>query len=147
MRSTMIVVADTTIARFFTADSADSPLHEIETMVHPESRLHDREITSDLPGKGKGGNKSGGHAYQGETDPKKHEVTLFAKQVAIYLDDARKANKMASLLVVATPGFLGEMRMHLSSDTSKKIVFELDKRFTHCSPADIRNQLPKYLTH
>ena len=147
MKSTMIVVADTTAARIFTAESADSPLNEIEVMIHSEARLHDREITSDLPGKGKGGGESGGHAYQGETNPKKHEVTVFAKQVAVYLDDARKADKMASLLVVATPAFLGELRLHLSSDTSKKIVFELDKRLTHSSPADIRKRLPKFLTH
>jgi len=49
--------------------------------------------------------------------------------------------------VVAPPEFLGELRTHLSRDTGKRIVFELNKRFTHCSPAEIRNQLPKYLTH
>ena len=58
MKPTMIVVADSARARIFTADSASSPLNEIETMAHPEGRMHDREITSDLPGKGVGGDGS-----------------------------------------------------------------------------------------
>ncbi len=50
--------------------SASSPLKEIETMAHPEGRLHDRDMTSDLPGKDVGGDGSGAHAYQSKTDPK-----------------------------------------------------------------------------
>ena len=77
MKAFTIVVADSSRARIFTTDSASSPLVEIETMAHPEGRMHDRDITSDLPGKGKGGDGSGGHAYQEETDPKKHELDKF----------------------------------------------------------------------
>ena len=147
MKSTMIVVADSTRARIFTTDSASSPLNEIEVMAHPEGRLHDRDITSDLPGKGVGGQGSGGHAYQEETDPKKHELVEFAKRLATYLDDARNANKLSNLLVVAAPSFLGELRAHLSSATNEKIVFELDKNLTHHSVEEIRQHLPEFLTH
>ena len=38
---TMIIVADSSCARIFTADSAHSPLNEIETMAHPEGRVHE----------------------------------------------------------------------------------------------------------
>jgi len=147
MKPTMIVVADSARARIFTADSSSSPLNEIETMAHPEGRMHDREITSDLPGKGVGGDGSGGHAYQEETDPKKHELVEFTRRVADYLDDARNANKLSNLLLVASPAFLGELRSHLSSETNEKIVFELDKNLTKHSVEDIRKHLPKFLTH
>ena len=147
MKPTMIVVADSTRARIFTADSPSSPLNEIETMAHPEGKLHDRDITSDLPGKNSGGGGSGGHAYQDETDPKKHELAEFAKRVADYLDDARNANKYSNILVVAAPAFLGELRAQLSSETNEKIVFELDKNLTHHSTEDIRKHLPEFLTH
>ncbi len=147
MKPTMIVVADSTRARIFTADSASSPLNEIETMAHPEGRLHDRDITSDLPGKDIGGGGSGGHAYQSKTDPKKHELAEFAKRVADHLNDARNANKLSNLLLIAEPTFLGELRAHLSHATKEKVVFELDKNLTHHSPADIRKHLPEFLTH
>lgn len=147
MNPTMIVVADSTRARIFTADSASSPLLEIETMAHPEGKLHDRDITSDLPGKDTGGNGAGGHAYQSQTDPKRHELAGFAKRLADHLDDARNHNKLSSLLLVAEPTFLGELRTHLSSATSDKVVFELDKNLTKHSAEDIRKHLPEFLTH
>ena len=147
MKSIFVVVADSTAARIFTAESTSSPLIEIDTMAHPQGRLHERDLTSDLPGKSKGGNGSGGHAYQAETDPKKIEMTDFAKQVVGYLDDARNANKISSLLLVASPSFLGELRTHLSTEASKSIVFELDKNLTRLSVDEIRQHLPKRLTH
>lgn len=147
MKPTVIVVADSTRARIFTADSAHSPLIEIETMAHPEGRLHDRDITSDLPGKDSGAGGSGGHAYQSKTDPKKHELSEFAKRVAVHLDDARNANKLSNLLIVAEASFLGELRMHLSKATNEKVVLELNKNLVHHSAEDIRKHLPEFLTH
>ncbi len=150
MKQTVVVVADSTCARIFITESSSSPLNEIEDMVHPEGRLHDRDLTSDLPGKGSGrGSESGSnkHSYEGRADPKKHELSEFAKRVADYLDDARKANKISRILLIATPNFLGELRSYLSSETSKKIVFELDKNLAHKNIDEIRNHLPKHYPH
>lgn len=147
MKPITIIVADSTRARIFTTKSSHSPLLEIETMAHPESRLHDRDITSDLPGKDAGGDGSGGHAYQAKTDPKKHELTEFAKRVADHLDKVRIANKLSHLLIVAEPTFLGELRAHFSKEIKEKIVFELDKNLTHHGVEDIRKHLPEFLTH
>ncbi|MDH5357021.1 MAG: host attachment protein [Gammaproteobacteria bacterium] len=148
MKSTMIVVADSSRARVFTADSAIAPLQEIETMAHPEGRLHEQNLVSDLPGKdsGQGGN-AGGHSYQNETEPKQQQVIDFAKRVGGYLDDARKANKLRRLLLVAAPAFLGELRKQMTKETSECIIFELDKNLTQHPVEEIRSHLPKYLTH
>lgn len=142
----MIVVADSARARIFTADSAHSPLNEIETMAHPEGRMHEQNMVSDMPGKESGKGGGGDHAYQEKIEPKKQEMIEFAKRIADYLDDARKANKLNKLLLVAAPAFLGELRTHLSNETSEKIVFELDKNIANHSVEDIRNHLPKFFT-
>ncbi len=147
MKPFMIVVADSTRARIFTAENAKAPLVEIDTLAHPAGRLHDRDITSDLPGKDKGGDGSGGHAYQEETDPKKHEMEEFAQQVSGYVGKAHNAGKFSDLLLVSAPTFLGELRNHLPADASAKVVFELDKNLTKHSSDDIRAHLPKFLTH
>lgn len=146
MKQTMVIVADGTLARFFTIESARSPLTEIEAVAHPDGRAHDREITSDLPGKGAGGGSSK-HSYEGETDPKKHNLAEFAKLISDSIENARNANTLSNLLLVAPPALLGEIRRHLSSEANKKVVFELDKNLTHHSVEDIRDHLPKYLTH
>jgi len=144
----MIVVADSSRARIFTTDSPSSPLNEIETMAHPEGRIHEQDMVSDLPGKDSGqGGGAGGHAYQDETEPKQQEVIDFAKRIADYLDDTRKTNKLGRLLIVAAPAFLGELRKQMSEQTNEFVVFESAKNLTQHSVEDIRNHLPKFLKH
>lgn len=144
MKSTWILVADSTRARIFTAESPSSPLEEIEDFSHTEGRLHDREMTSDLPGKIKsvGG---GGHAFEQPTDPKKHEADTFAHRVSQYLEEAHNADRFEQLLIVAAPAFLGLLRNNLPEQIKKLVRFELDKDITLMSAADIRQHLPEFL--
>lgn len=144
MKLTWILVADSTRARIFTADTPSSPLEEIEDFSHTEGRLHDREITSDLPGKIKSAG-AGGHTFEQPTDPKKHEADVFAHRVAQYLEDAHNANRFDQLLIVAGPSFLGLLRNHLPEQIKKLVRFELDKEITMLSTAEIRQHLPQYL--
>jgi protein required for attachment to host cells len=144
MKSTLILVADNSRARIFTAETPASPLKEIEDLVHTESRLHDREITSDLPGKIKG-EGSVGHAFEQRTDPKKHETENFAHQIVHYLEEAHNANKFDQLLIIAEPSFLGLLRNQLPNQIKELVCFELGKNITTHNVDDIRKHLPPYL--
>jgi len=144
MKTTMIVVADSTRARIFTWGSDDhSVLKEIEDMTHPEGRLHEHDITSDLPGKDSGMGGTGGHAYNNKVSTKKHLQVSFTKNISTYLDNARKANTLSKLLLIVAPEFLGELRASFSSDLSKLVVFELSKNLTSHDASDIRKHIPK----
>jgi protein required for attachment to host cells len=145
MKSMMIVVADSSRARIFTVDSNRSPLNEIETMAHPEGRMHEQNMVSDMPGKDTGKGGGGDHSFQEKVEPKKEEMIEFAKRVADYLDDARKANHLNKLILVAAPAFLGELRNHLSKETSEKIIYELDKNLAQHDVEDIRAHLSTFL--
>ena len=142
----MIVVADSVRARIFTADSSHSPLIEIETMAHPEGRIHEQDMVSDLPGKDSGKGGSSDHGFQEKIEPKEQEMIMFAKRVADYIEDSRKANKLKNLILVAAPAFLGELRTHLSNETRETIVFELDKNIAHHSVEDIRKHLSGFFS-
>jgi protein required for attachment to host cells len=144
MKSIWIVVADNTRARIFTTDGSSAPLEEVEDLSDTGGRLHDREITSDLPGRVKsfGG---GGHAYEQRTDPKELEVDDFARRIAQYLQDARNENRFEQLLIVAAPSFLGKLRNHLHEQVKKRVCFELDKEITTLTAAEIRQHLPQHL--
>lgn len=146
MKHLMIIVADSTRARIFTVDSARSPLNEIETMAHPEGRIHEQNLVSDMPGKDSGKGGGGDHAYQEKIEPKREEMIEFARRIADYLEETRKANNLNQLAIIAAPAFLGELRTHLSDETNKKIVFELDKNLAHHSEEDIRNHLSTVLS-
>lgn len=146
MKLTWIVVADNTRARIFTAETPSSSLTEIEDLTHTESRLHDREMTSDLPGKIKGeGNV--GHAFEQATDPKRHEADNFARYLVNFLEQAHNASQFEQLLMIAEPSFLGLLRQHLPEQIKKRVCLELDKNITTLSAADIREHLPEYLPH
>lgn len=147
MKHSMIAVANRTHARLFTADSASAPLVEIQSMVHPEAKMHEQDITSDLPGKSTARSGAGGHSYTDETRIKGHELTVFAKQIAEQLETADNEKAFSHLLLVASPKMLGELRSHLPERIKEKIVFELDKNLTQEEPAEIRAHLPKYLKH
>lgn len=146
MKPTWILVADNARARIFTAVTPFSPLEEIEDLTHTAGRLHDREMTTDLPGKIKSAD-GGGHAFEQPTDPKKHEADSFALQIAQYLEVAHNTNKFKQLLIIAEPSFLGLLRNHLPDQVKKQVSFELDKNITNQNAADIRNHLPEYLPH
>jgi protein required for attachment to host cells len=144
MKATWIIVADNTRARIFTASTPSSDLTEIEGIGHSEGRLHDTEITSDLPGRIKSSDGSG-HALQQPTDPKQHEFDIFAHEIAKLLTDADKDKQFEHLLIIAEPSFLGLLRQRLPEHVRKQITFELAKNLTLHSVADIRKHLPEYL--
>ena len=144
MRKTWVIVADNSRARIFTSETPSSPLIEVDSIVHPEARMHDRDITSDLPGRGSG---TGGsrHSYETETDAKDYENLGFAKRIAGFLDEARKSDKYKQLIIVAAPSLLGNLRSGLNDQTRKLVSLELDKNLSQLSPAEIRKHMPEYL--
>ena len=141
MSSTWIIVADASRARIFEKASSKE-LHERETLTHPESRMHEQDITSDLPGRAFDSSGEGRHAMGSKHEPKQHEKQEFAKQVADHLDKARTENRLANLVVIAAPGMLGLLRDALSAETSKLVSAEVDKDLTQHSVHDIQQHLP-----
>ncbi len=144
MKSTWILVADSSRARFFVADTP-STIQEIEDFAHLEGRLHEQDMTSDLPGRDAGVAGTGGHAYQNKIDPKEQEAINFAKSIANHLDEEHKSNKFERLMIISDPSFLGELRKQLSDQSRKAVCFELDKNITVHSVEDIRKHLPEHL--
>ncbi len=145
MKSTWVVVADSTRARIFKADNSVGPLNELETLVHPESRLHERELISDAPGRAFDRAGQGRHAMGQQVSPKQHELEAFAKQLAERLDHARETGELEQLVIVAPPNVLGTLRKALSQEVSRLVTLELDKNLSRLAPQDIRGHLPERL--
>lgn len=137
-----ILVADSVRARIFSVDSATAPLIPIEQLVHPESRLHDRDMKSDRPGRAFDSHGGGRHATGKAVSPKEQEAIRFAGEIAAYLDRGRTKGEFRGLVVVADPRFLGILRVALSSEVKKLVTLEVDKELSKSKDADIRNALP-----
>ena len=142
-----ILVADSAHARIFNAETAKSALSEVESMIHPEAQQHERELTSDLPGRQAGGAADSHHSVGGKTDAKEHEAVEFAKELCKHLEEAQNAQKFSQLIVVAAPHFLGHLRKEMNSNVAKLITLEIDKDIVKQDADAFRSHLPTYLPH
>ncbi len=145
MKKTWILVADSSKARLFTVASASGPLIEVRDFLHPESRMHEQELTTDLPGKHRNDTGVGAHGFEQEVEPKEQEAIRFAGELADYLDKARNDGEYEQLVIVAAPKFLGHLREAMNPTVRGLVRLEIDKNLVGQSPQDIRKHLPEYL--
>ncbi len=132
MNKTWIVAADTSRARIFVSEKPVSELQEIQTLSHPEARLHEGDLISDTT--------------EGEPDDHKHaDADRFAAHVCATLEAGRKSGEFDKLYLVAAPNFLGKLRKHQTSAMKQLLAGEVDKNLAAHSPEDIRKQLPDFL--
>ncbi len=146
MSTTWVLVADTTRARIFQAMGPLGPLREIETLLHPESRLHTRDLTSDLPGRSFDSHGQGRHSMEVNVDPKQHETLIFVKQISERLDGAKENGEFEQLILVAPPALLGLLRKQLNTGVMQRVVHQLDKNIVRLRVDEIRQHLPEKLT-
>lgn len=145
MFKTCVVVADSSRARLFIAETASAELYETETLTHPESRQHTQDLTSDLPGKGHDANRSGHHSMDVKIDPHAQEVKTFAHEVCEHLRTGITGNHFNNIVLIAEPSFLGNLRNIMDKQTYKHVSLEINKNLVKHSPDDIRGHLPKRL--
>ncbi len=122
-----VVAADSARARIFSRSKKFSPLEELETLVHPESRLHRQDLVSDRPGTVHESRTPGESANQEPTDPKVVEAQVFARDIAHRLREARLAGDYTHLVLIADPKFLGLLRKSLDEDTRNCVGHEVAK--------------------
>lgn len=140
MATTWIVAADESRARVLQVTGPkrdDAPqLTEIEDLLNPAGRSHDRDLQTDAEprfnghgGVGKAGSgRTGGPASDREAQGAvEHSVGVFAREVGRYLDKARLEQRFDQLVLVAPPKFLGALRKELGKEVEKLVSEELPK--------------------
>lgn len=130
VKETWVIVANSSEVRIFRKEGAHT-LKELTTLVHPESRMHPRDLTSDAPGRTFDSHSSTRHAVSSAVSIKRQESINFAHEVTQYIEAARVAGKIDTLYIAASPSFLGLLRQGLSPSTLDLIKKEIDKDITH----------------
>lgn len=144
MNAAWVIVADASRARVFSAEKPASELVEIQTLTHPNARLHDGDLISDKPGKAR---SSGLRCHDmGDTDALKQEEALrFASRVCEALECGRTNGHFNKLHIIAAPNFLGLLRKQQTNPLQRLIASETAKNLTSHNIAEIRKNLPNYL--
>ena len=148
---THIVVADQARARFFDAESRATALHLIGEIRDPKSHMHDRDFSSDKPGRmfNPGAAPAGRRgavrrsSTGGEKAAHRHEAELFAHRIAEQLDLTRKNHPLEHVVLVAEPGFLGLLREALPRAFDSLKVTSVAKDLASEPEEVVRRSLPE----
>lgn len=144
MNDIWVTVADSSRARIFRADSSSAPLEEIQTLAHPEARLHEGDLTTDRSGRDTN-STSGSHGFGTAAETKEQEATRFASRVCGTLEASHQKGSFDKLYIVAPPSFLGLLRKHRSNRVKQVVADELSKNLCTLDAKTIRSHLPEYL--
>lgn len=144
MKTVWVVVANQSRARIFSLESPRGQWRELEDLVAPDVRLHDRELESDRPGHtvGAGGH---GHTMRKRHSLKEQAAVRFASDMSERLTAGTGDGDVAALVLVAPPRFLGLLREALPQRVSSLVVHSLDKDLVSLRSEDIRAHLPERL--
>jgi protein required for attachment to host cells len=138
------LVADSSRARIFESRRVGS-FKEVRSLVHPESRLHARDLKDDRPGLSYHSSGLGKDSMSPPTDPKDKEAMEFAKTIVDHVEKARSAHRFRSLVVVAAPAFLGLLRERYSRPLADLIMAEIDRDLSGLRSEEIREHLDRIL--
>lgn len=117
-----VVVANAGRARIFSREKKFSPPVEIESLIHPESRLRRQDLAADRPGQVQESRTPAESPAGERTDPKALEATVFARELAQRLEQGRQQGRFSHLVVLAEPNFLGEIRRQLDHATAQLVA-------------------------
>lgn len=131
-----VLVANASSARIFRLENMQT-LVELQAFVHPESRLHEQDLTESTPGRDFASTGNRRHAMEPKTTHKDHEYALFAKSLSDHLDTARMKHDFTELTVIASPSFLGILRTAMSPATTSLVKKEINKDLVHLSTNEI----------
>lgn len=160
MPTTWILSANAGRARFFAESDPAQPLQEIEDMVSSGAQLRTEDTETDKlsPTAASssrhsiGGNEGAGMAhnakagapnklYQPAQTPDQHQAELFARDVSNFLLKGHQDGRFQSLIIAASPEFLGTLRPHLDAQVKGLIKSEFNKDYTHSNAQQLREQL------
>lgn len=141
-----VLVADGSRARLFQAQGARGGLTELDTWVHPESRLKERDLVTDAPGQDRDRGSAGRHGFNEHSSAHDHEIETFAREIAHNLTKALNEDRFGRLVLCAPPRFLGLLRDLLPASVQQRIRHEVAKDLTGIRDLrDLRKRLPASL--
>jgi len=143
MTTTWISAADASRARILQVTDRQRELAEVEDLLNPEGRVHDRELISDAHARSSRHAGGGPGSDREEMSAAEHATELFAKRVGEYLDKARTAHRYDRLHLIAPPKFLGQLRKELGKEVQKLVAEELPKDLSWLNTRQLEQSLAR----
>jgi protein required for attachment to host cells len=128
--NTFVVVADGQKMLFF-RNEGDAEFLKLEVERKREHEVPaDRDLGTDEPGRTFDASGGAGRSAYEETDFHQLEEDRFAAETAEMLKNRALRNDYESLIIVAPPKTLGELRRHYHKEVEKRLAGEIAKDLT-----------------
>ena len=137
---TCIVACSAAEARLWRSNTRFGAWTHITTMSDASAGKSEAEYSSDRPGRAFDSVGSGRHSMSAPESGQQHEMTVFAKRVADYLNRCIANSDFAHIVVIGAPRFLGCLRAGLADTTKRAVILESAKNL---SDLDV-NAIKKY---
>jgi protein required for attachment to host cells len=143
---TCVVVANLARARFYSMRGRVGELTELHNLVHPEARLHERDLTSDRAGRTFESANDSRSAMEPQHTAKEHEAERFAAELAAEVERHCAEQGYRRLILVAPPRLLGYLRPRLGTRSREILAREIQKDYSAiANPVLLRKALPDWL--
>lgn len=140
MKHAWVIVANSTLALFYSISSRDRVFNLVQKLSHQSSKFQDKALVSDRPGHyEKGVGRRG--AYEEAITHQELEKGRFAKQIGETLEQGRIAHLFQGIIVIAEPHFYGLITKKTTSHVQKMVHFHFSQDYTHYSEEGLREQL------
>lgn len=127
---TCIVACSAAEARLWQSSSRFGDWEFLIAMSHPSATKSEAQFASDRPGRAFDTVGAGRHALSQSESGQQHEMLVFARQVANYLNRAIANDEFAHIVLIGAPKFLGCLRAGLSDAARRAVVLETSKNLT-----------------
>lgn len=144
-----VLVADRCEAAFYDLNHFHGELEPAGRLTHPESRLHEQDLTSDRPGRvfdhaplqGHRRGATARHGAGGERSARDHETEVFARHIAEVLAQAHQQGRFDRLVIISPPRFLGILREVLPQSVQATVVAQISKDLVHEHLSAVRAEI------
>lgn len=135
---TCIVACAATSARLWISRTRYGDWTFLTEMHDPDAAKREKAFASDRPGRAFDRHGSGRHAMATSESGRRHEVRLFARELADYLNNAIATGDFEHIVIIAAPAFLGHLRTELSQLAKRAVVLAEPKDLTDLEVDEIR---------
>lgn len=128
-------------ARIFEQDGIKPELRLVRNFENPDGRLSTSELVSDRQGRSDSNINIGRSAVGDNDGPRQYVLEHFAHELGEYLEQEAEHNKFSSLVLVAEPHMLGELKKAMKKSTASRMRDSVTKDLLHVSDRDIAAHL------
>ena len=135
---TCIVACSAADARLWRSTSRFGDWELITAMSDSAATKTEAEFASDRPGRAFNSVGAGRHSMSTQESGQQHEMQVFARRVADYLNRSIANGQFAHIVLIGAPRFLGRLRAGLTDAAKRAVVMEAAKNLSDFDAAAIR---------